>query len=190
VIARLWAQVKDAYGDRRRHYHTFDHLENILSELSEVKDKIKSWDSVLFALFYHDLVYDIHSRRNEENSAAAARQVMEEVGLPGDMVLLVLAHIHATKKHEWHANSDINYFTDADISVLGGSWTQYRRYLEQLRREYGEFSDKEFSSGRITEMERFLAMEKIYKTEHFYRRYEKQARENIRTELEQYNVRG
>ncbi|WP_197086211.1 hypothetical protein [Sphingobacterium sp. IITKGP-BTPF85] len=69
LIASLWREVEAYYGDTLRHYHTLDHLENLLLELTAVKEKIKNWEALLFTLYYHDIIYDASKQNNEDESA-------------------------------------------------------------------------------------------------------------------------
>jgi len=58
LIRDLWAEIELSYSHKKRYYHTLSHLDNLLEQLLEVKDKIESWETVLFTLFYHDIVYN------------------------------------------------------------------------------------------------------------------------------------
>lgn len=69
VSQRLWTEIGSAYSRSGRHYHTLDHLQNLLVELSGVRSSIGDWDVVLFSLFYHDIVYNPLKSNNEEKSA-------------------------------------------------------------------------------------------------------------------------
>ena len=53
----LWLEIFTKYSEPKRHYHTVTHLENMIAELSEVKSQINDWETALFAVFYHDIVY-------------------------------------------------------------------------------------------------------------------------------------
>lgn len=57
LVLKFWREIELAYSAPTRHYHTLIHLENVYSHLQHVKENIKHWDAVLFALFYHDIVY-------------------------------------------------------------------------------------------------------------------------------------
>jgi predicted metal-dependent HD superfamily phosphohydrolase len=50
------------------------HLQNMYTQLAMVKEKIQDWDTVLFSLFYHDIIYKSTAKDNEEQSAAISEK--------------------------------------------------------------------------------------------------------------------
>jgi predicted metal-dependent HD superfamily phosphohydrolase len=91
--------------------------------------------------------------------------------------------ILATKTHVPNENPDVNFFTDADLSVLGQSFEVYIKYYENIRKEYAWYPNIIYNRGRKKVLEHFLAMERIYKTDYFFDKFEKQARSNMAEEL-------
>jgi predicted metal-dependent HD superfamily phosphohydrolase len=157
----------------------------LMRELERVREKILDWDAVLFALFYHDIIYNALKGDNEEQSAELATERMTTLGVPEERVKKCRAHILATKKHEVSADMDTNLFTDADLSILGKEWEVYEAYCKNVRLEYSIYPDLVYKPGRKGVLKHFLQMERIFKTEHFFTLYEQQARLNIKRELEE-----
>jgi predicted metal-dependent HD superfamily phosphohydrolase len=93
-------------------------------------------------------------------------------------------HIIASKTHLVSADQDTNYFTDADLSVLGASREVYKLYADHVRKEYRYYPDLLYKPGRKKVLQHFLDMPRIFKTEHFYHTFEEQARQNLLWELE------
>jgi predicted metal-dependent HD superfamily phosphohydrolase len=60
----LWIEVERSYSSKKRHYHNLFHLDHLLGQLLYVRDSIVNWDTVLFALYYHDIVYDVLKNSN------------------------------------------------------------------------------------------------------------------------------
>jgi len=71
---QLWAELVEQYSNKKRYYHNLTHLENLLIQLKEIKSDIDDWDTVLFSLYYHDVIYNSKSQKNEENSAELAKK--------------------------------------------------------------------------------------------------------------------
>jgi predicted metal-dependent HD superfamily phosphohydrolase len=184
VPGRLWTEIESAYSRSGRHYHTLDHLQNLLAELSAVRQSIDNWDAVLFSLFYHDIVYNPLKSNNEEKSAGLAVKRMKELKAPEALIARSDELILATKKHVVSAYPDTNYFTDADLSILGKEWAVYEAYAAAVRKEYSIYPDLVYRPGRKKVLEAFLGMERIYKTDWFFARCEGAARENMRREIE------
>lgn len=183
-IKLFWSEIEKHYSLKGRHYHTLAHLQNMYEQLLLVKDKIEGWDTVLFSLFYHDIIYKSTVKDNEEQSAAIAVNRLQQIQYPTQKIELCRQHILATKSHTISSNSDTNFFTDADLSILGADWAQYETYTKAIRKEYSIYPDLLYKPGRRKVLQHFLSMEKIYKTDFFQAKYEALARENMQRELQ------
>jgi predicted metal-dependent HD superfamily phosphohydrolase len=186
VVDNLWNEIYKNYSRKKRHYHNLTHLENLLKELIQNRAIIEDWDSILFALFYHDLVYNVLKKDNEEKSALLAVKRLTEIDVPKERIEFVKIHILATKSHEINSNNDANIFTDADLSILGSKDDDYKSYCQKIRKEYAIYPDFMYYPGRKKVLMHFLAMDKIYKTSLFRGLYEEKAIKNMKTELQLY----
>jgi predicted metal-dependent HD superfamily phosphohydrolase len=183
VADALWQEAMRHYQSRGRTYHTLAHLEQVYRVLIPVQDRIDDWDSVLFAILYHDYIYDVHRHDNEEKSADFARERLARLNFPPERIALCADMIVATKGHMAADVSDINYFTDADLCILGADGPAYSGYAIAVRQEYSIYPDMLYRPGRRKILERFLKMDCLFKTVEFYERYETQARINLAREL-------
>ncbi|WP_294674955.1 hypothetical protein [uncultured Fluviicola sp.] len=189
-VDRLWEELVSFYADEHRYYHSLSHLENVFLRLKEVRELISDWDVVLFSLFYHDVIYDVEKPDNEEQSADLAEKRLLQLQVPVARIQKCREQILATKNHDFHSDRDTNYFTDADLSILGQDWETYLAYAENVRKEYAVFPDAVYNPGRTRVLKHFLQMDRIFKTDYFYDRLEKQAKENMQRELELYRLPG
>lgn len=183
LINEMWKEIKKSYTKKNRYYHTLAHLENLLAHLNKVKRDIKNWHAALFSLFYHDIIYNALKQNNEEKSAQLAVSRLEQLGVDSDTVALCKTQILATKSHELSTNTDTNYFTDADLSILGQSWETYSLYYQNVRKEYAIYPDFMYIPGRKKVLNHFINMPRIFKTTYFYEQYESQAFINAKMEL-------
>jgi predicted metal-dependent HD superfamily phosphohydrolase len=184
LINKLWNEIAESYSDKNRHYHTLLHLDNLFKQLTEVRNEIKEWDTVLFTLYYHDIVYNSLKSDNEERSAKLAKKRMIQLSVPNEMIEKCKNQILATKSHLEHGDSDTNYFTDADLSVLGQDWDVYSTYFKNVRKEYSIYPDLIYNTGRKKVLKHFLAMPRIFKTDYFFNKFEQLAKLNLQKELE------
>ncbi len=182
LIDSLWLEIEKKYSSPKRHYHTLTHLENVLRGLSAVKGELKSWETILFTLFYHDIIYDPLKSTNEEKSAEYAEKRMMQLYVPAETIACCKAQILATKTHTTSTDSDTNYFTDADLSILGKPWEEYFAYSQHVRKEYAIYPDVIYNAGRKKVLLHFLAMNRLFKTDYFHHKFEQQARENMERE--------
>ncbi len=183
----LWLEIELHYSSKERYYHTMQHLDNLLVQLTEIKSEIKCWETILFALYYHDIIYDPQNSDNEEKSAELAGKRMRQIAVPLTTITLCAKLILDTKSHLFSTDSDTNYFTDADLSILGQNNETYALYASNVRREYSMFPDSVYNPGRKSVLKHFLSMDRIFKTDFFYNKFEAQARKNLTNELNSAN---
>lgn len=181
-IDKAWADLEKLYTQRNRHYHNLIHLENMLAELEDAP--LIDRDSVVFSVFYHDIIYKSTSKDNEERSAGKAVEVLSKFGIDQAQLRKISDMIIATKNHEKSSDSDTNFLLDADLSILGKPWEKYSAYLKQIRKEYSIYPDFMYKPGRIKVLGHFLNFSQIYHTDLFFFRYEQQAKENILREID------
>ncbi len=183
LIGELWLEIEQQYSGKKRYYHTFRHLDHLLEQLAVVKSELTDWNTILFTLFYHDVIYDALKSDNEEKSAELAIKRMQQLQVPFKLIESCKEQILATKSHVRSGNPDTNYFTDADLSVLGQDWEVYSAYFKNVRKEYAVYPDLIYNPGRKRVLQHFLSMERIFKTDYFFEKYENQARENLEKEI-------
>jgi predicted metal-dependent HD superfamily phosphohydrolase len=182
LIDKLWFEIENSYSHQARYYHTLHHLEHMFSHLSHVRTNIQGWNTILFALFYHDIIYKPTSNLNEEKSAELAEVRFAEIAYPEKQIKKCKRAILATKTHIESADTDINYFTDADLCILGQSWENYLAYAKNVRKEYSIYPDFIYNRGRKKVLNHFLGMKRFFKTDFFFEKFEKKAKENLTTE--------
>ncbi|QNA44343.1 HD domain-containing protein [Lacibacter sediminis] len=179
----LWLEIERNYSGKKRHYHNLKHLENLLSELTELKAVVNNWDAIVLAIFYHDVVYKAHRKDNEEQSALLANTHLQQLNCEAALIDQVNKLILATKSHQLSDDEDVNLFTDADLSILGKDWETYNTYCSNVRKEYAIYPDLLYKPGRKNALKHFLSMHRIFKTEHFYKKYEESAKKNMEREI-------
>lgn len=178
---KLWKEVAALYSGTDRHYHNLEHLDNFYHQLMLCRAEVKDWESLVVAMVYHDAIYNSSDRRDEERSAELAISRLNEIGFPQEKIHTVKALILATKTHAGGNNDDVNYFNDADMSILGLDRDIYIRYTKNVRLEYA--ATPNFDAGRRKVLNYFLSMKQIFKTAFFKGLYEKAARNNIAWEI-------
>lgn len=184
LIDELWTEIEAHHTNAKRHYHTLKHLQHLLNQLIEVKEEIKNWNTILFTLFYHDLVYSAVKSDNEEQSAVLAEKRMKQISVETEIIENCKKQILATKSHLKDPDMDTNFFTDADLSILGQDWETYSRYYQNVRKEYTVYPILIYNPGRKKVLKHFLRMERIFKTDYFNSKFEEQAKINLRKELD------
>jgi predicted metal-dependent HD superfamily phosphohydrolase len=144
----LWTEIEKNYSGKKRHYHSLQHLESLLAQLTEVKGEIQNWATILFTLYYHDIIYNSLKSNNEKKSAELAEKRMKQVSVSNPAIELCKKQIVATKSHTLSPDSDTNYFTDADLSILGQAPETYSLYCKNVRKEYSIYPDLIYNTRR------------------------------------------
>jgi len=186
LLADLGRDDPEAVGDdllRRwdephRHYHTSAHLGAMLALVADAGPAVR------LAVWFHDAVYDPRSDRNEEDSAALAREALGRLGLAADLVAEVSRLVLLTKSHATTPGDDAGrLLLDADLAVLGTPPDEYDAYAAAIRREYAWVEEAAYRAGRAAVLERFLQREWIFQTERFRAGREGPARDNLAREI-------
>ena len=176
IIGSLWQEIEQRHRESTRQYHTLRHLEHIYSVLPKLNHVTE------FAIFYHDIVYDVSRNDNEEQSALLCQKQLKLLGVNSKLVAEICQLILETKTHE--ASSERNaLFLDADLAILGSSEKLYNEYIQNVRKEYAIYSDDVYKEGRKKVLEHFLKKERIYMSNYFYELDERKARKNLEWEL-------
>jgi predicted metal-dependent HD superfamily phosphohydrolase len=178
LINTSWQKIESAY--ERREYHNLSHLENMYVLLCEVKSEIEDWECLMYAMFYHDFIYDASRNDNEKRSADLSKGELKKLSVPSNEQKKVYRLIMATKGHSEQKDKDGAFFVDVDLAILGMS--DYDAYTLAIRKEYAVFSDKVYVEGRKKVIGYFLAQKRIYNSDYFYDKFELSARDNLQKE--------
>ena len=181
---KLWKDIVKKYNGSGRHYHNIQHISDMILKYYFVyENSLEKPDKILFAIFYHDIIYSSTRKDNEKASALFMDGRLHKTALPEKSLIFIYDAIMATKTHEMNDDQDINYLLDFDMSILGKSWYDYLDYTNNIRKEYRIYPDIIYKKGRKQSLNSFLDLERIFKTDDFYNLYEDQARNNIIREI-------
>jgi predicted metal-dependent HD superfamily phosphohydrolase len=186
--ARFYLEIERKYTSGRRHYHNLHHIAALLQFCEQYAGELINRDVVTFAVFYHDIIYNVLRKDNEARSAQLAVKRLQALRVPASITEQVKLYIEATQTHAVIAavthTGDLQLFLDFDMSVLAADWDAYKAYARQVRKEYRIYPDKLYYPGRKQFLQHCLQAEHIFQTPVFRKYYEEAARENIARELE------
>lgn len=186
LISQCFETLKKECESTGRFYHNLSHIENMLSYVEIDKTKLNDLNSILFAIWFHDIIYDIKRSNSEEKSAATAENFLKKLNYDDKKIYKVKQMILKTKNHskiDIEEDYDTQYFLDLDLLILGASAETYRNYAENVRKEYSFVPKKIYNEERIKILENFLNQDSLYRTERFQELYETQARKNLKSEI-------
>lgn len=183
----IFKDLVDTFSAPARYYHNLNHVRHLLDLIAEVEAIADRPKVIQFAAWFHDCVYNPQAQDNEINSAIYAMKTLQELNIASEVIESVRQIILSTQKHQPVINTlDCLIFLDLDLAILGASPDEYRKYATAIRKEYSWLGDRDYQRGRKTVLTNFLARERIYFTNYFYRRLEETARANLAAEIALY----
>jgi predicted metal-dependent HD superfamily phosphohydrolase len=172
-------QLIAAYNEPQRVYHTQRHIEDCLELFGIVQEHLDDPDAVEFAIWYHDVVYEIGARDNEQLSANLFMQHSDGI-FPQTLRQRVYEHIMATLHCERElGQNDTRYVVDIDLSSFGMPWDKFFEDSRKVRAEMNDVPDEEFYANQCTFQQALLNRGRFYQSDYFYRNHEQTARDNI-----------
>lgn len=184
LLEQYWNELSENYSETFRKYHNSNHLLELFKYYDTYCEELKQPKEVAFAIFYHDIIYNIWSNKNELKSAKLAQKYLKATKLDDSAINRIFNLILVTKNHEPKDNVDEKWMVDFDIAILGQPWEDYLQYTKHIREEYASVPKLMYKQGRRKVLVHFLNKERIYQTEIFFKLYELEARNNLNKELE------
>jgi len=174
-----------AYDAPERHYHTLQHIENLLNKVAAhpLQDPVV----VELAVWFHDAVYDALRADNEARSAEWALAILQGTSLAPARRERVADLIRRTQDHTQPQppdDADLLLFLDADLSILGAPEAAYWDYARQVRREYRLVPDLLYQPGRRKVLAKLLAAPVLFHTPALRDELDAAARRNLQAELD------
>lgn len=183
----LFDRLCAAHEEPHRHYHTLEHVAEVLRVVGRLSPICASPPTVTLAVWFHDAVYFPRRGDNEGRSAELAAGELAALGLDGGTIetvqRLIRATAHLGAEHP-AADADTQVLLDADLAILGAARVRYDRYAADIRKEYSYASDADYVRGRVAVLDHFLASPRIYRTPLMFAEGERPARENLAAERE------
>lgn len=182
------------HKDSKRAYHNLQHIVYGLKELDSIPqiDTIFNKEDIAIleiAWLYHDVVYSTDEERkyNEIYSGQEAFLDLTTMGVSSENAKKVYDAIQMTT-HKIAPGQNISpigaYICDMDLSSLGSPYDQFLIIQNNIRSENSQYSDKDFYKESVKILRSFADREKIFHTNIFYKKHEKQSRLNIRQWLD------
>jgi predicted metal-dependent HD superfamily phosphohydrolase len=184
IPAALKESLRKRHGEPQRHYHTWAHVEALLGHYRNWVRYLNRPGPVLWALYWHDAIYDPRSRDNEELSAQLLER--EAVGhLSPQDIGFAAAIIRATATHTVPEGlsasdaGDLALFLDMDLSILGAPEAVYDTYEQAIRAEYAFVPEEAYRTGRTAILKGFLERPRLYFTDIAHAEWDAAARSNL-----------
>lgn len=174
------------YSEKHRAYHNLSHIKFLLQTAGIFKSKIKDYECLQLAVWFHDAIYEPQCKTNEIESAMLASESLAELNIPEASIQKVEKMILATQRHDASGLDDDGIlFLDLDLGILGAKAEIYKKYSEAIRQEHSFIPESLYRSERGKVLRSFLARKFIYYTAEMRELLEEPARINIENEIEE-----
>ena len=175
----LFHQLQDRYAEPQRAYHNVQHIQECLNHLDQAQSLADQPAEIEMAIWFHDAIYDSRRTDNEIRSAGWAQNVLLSRQIAPPKAQRVYELILATQHDHKPTTADAALLIDIDLSILGQPPARFALYDQAIRREYDWVPAATFRTRRSAVLQHFLDRPRIYQTDHFYSRFEAQARQNL-----------
>jgi predicted metal-dependent HD superfamily phosphohydrolase len=153
------------YTEPHRHYHTTQHLLQVLTMIDELSDDHDVF-LVQLAAWFHDAVYAVPPGQvsNEEASARLALRQLSRAGLEQEDLNQIARLVRLTETHlPGPRDPEGELLCDADLAILASDPADYAGYVAAIRQEYAQVPEEEFLAGRLAVLTE-LADREIFRT--------------------------
>jgi predicted metal-dependent HD superfamily phosphohydrolase len=179
----LRQRLIDAYNEPHRRYHSLQHLHECISHLEPAIGLANHPGEVEIALWFHDAIYELKAKDNEQRSAQWAVDELGSSGASSEQAGRVHSLIMATCHTAMPIEHDQQLLVDVDLSILGASPARFAEYDAQVKLEYSWVPSLIYRMKRKEVLKGFLDRASTYNTDHFKGLYEQQARTNLQSAI-------
>lgn len=146
--------ILNMWNESHRHYHTLDHLNEILKLIESDKRFYteKEYEKLIITTLFHDCIYDPLKNDNEEKSASFFEKCCllknEDLEHITNMILETKNHKSSTKLSE--------SFIDYDMSIINSDFDRLLYWEDGIYNEYKSHGDDSYKIGRLSFLESLL----------------------------------
>lgn len=177
-------ELRRRYAEPHRVHHGWARIGDMLGLAEEVAHGIAERTPFIFAVLFHNAVFDTRRADNEARSAALMRRLLA-AATPVGVLARAEALILASARQEVPATEDASLrgdaalFLDIGQAELGVEEGRFDAHEAALRREYAHLTEDAYRAGRSSALQMLLWRDRIYLTDRFYLEWEKQAQRNV-----------
>ena len=172
-------EIEKRYKEPHRHYHTLDHVADIIGLIEGYVFVFKNLskeeiDLLYLAAIFHDIVYDPKSKTNEEDSVNVAMIMLNDKHWSRIFLDDLKGIIMATQTHTVFNSLLEKLFCEFDLNGFEKSFSHVLENEQKIRKEYQWVDWSIYKSGRPEILGKFLTNPLL----------SDRAKENIKMELE------
>jgi len=177
----LFARMNDA----RLHYHTPIHVLSLFDFADDYQIHLQNHDKL--AIWFHDAIYEINSAecRNETSSVDFMIALLQDYLDYNDYIKAAYIIEDTTMHLEPLKHNSSDLVLDLDLSNFAYNREMHNVANQAVRKEYSQYSDQQFATGRLNFLKKFLNKGFIYRTPLFKDQFETIALTNIEEDIKE-----
>ncbi|OAI24328.1 hypothetical protein A1351_18225 [Methylosinus sp. R-45379] len=159
--------LDEAYRQPHRAYHSWAHIDELLTGLERFDSLATRPDLIAAAIFWHDAVHlardpDGKTRLDRQNVRDSVSAFRRHTVLTGgeaqaveDLVMATSDHARARATTEHYAgfSGDLDLFVDLDLSPLAAPWEIFAANTQKIRSESIGVEEAEFAANQAKMLE-------------------------------------
>jgi predicted metal-dependent HD superfamily phosphohydrolase len=150
--------ILDMWNESHRHFHTLDHLNDIIEQISENygngKINEKQQEKLILTALFHDIVYEPAKSDNEERSAEFFMNVCEDKS--NKDILEIRDAILDTKTHASQTPL-AETFNKFDMNIIERDFNSLLKWEDGIRLEFEPvYGTEAYKIGRTQFLEKLL----------------------------------
>ena len=186
---KVFGKVLAHYSESHRRYHTPHHIDHCLGQFDLATAEIDDPDGVEMAIWFHDVIYNVPTTDNELRSAELFLDITRD-RVDESFGQSVYDMIMITRHPATPTSNDERVIVDVDLSSFALPWQEFKKDSENVRDEFPDRADEDFYSAHMKFMRSLLKRKRFFASEFFRRKYEKNARENVKRLIKEYRAAG
>lgn len=147
--------ILSMWNESHRHYHTLDHLNDLINQINEDKSKFDEvlYEKLLLTAIFHDCVYDPMSFSNEEKSADFLLECA--IDKNDKDILEIYESIIDTKEHQ--SNTELSeIFNQFDMNIVERNFENLLEWESGIYEEFKGIGNDEYKTNRLSFLENIL----------------------------------
>lgn len=181
-----YEKLKNLHAEKHRAYHNAVHIEACIKHLynaNHLFEEDKLQKQIELAFWFHDAIYSPFKKDNELKSAELCRDFLQDQSTSPETIEFIFELIMATRHSVALNNQAEEIMVDIDLSILGGTESNYKVYYQNVRQEYKWVPAFLYKKNRRKLLKSFLERDNIYQTPYFRQMWENNARRNLAAEI-------
>ncbi len=187
IAVEVFNRLSEMYGESWRSYHNLNHIRDCLNYFDACNNHALFPDSIEFAIWFHDCIYEVGAQDNEERSRDWFLEKSEGC-LNSRLRTIVAKLIMDTSLNGVPDSKDGKLLADIDLTSFGLPWHKYIKDSTDVQHELMANNITGSDAGKRKFLTSLMEKENIYYSMYYRKYFEQTAQINIQKHLQQLSA--